>query len=77
MKNKPKTISVSEFKAKCQQILDELGPEGIVIEKRGEPIAKVIPIGDEDDLSVIGSMKGLITISGDTFTTGTKWDAES
>jgi antitoxin (DNA-binding transcriptional repressor) of toxin-antitoxin stability system len=77
MKNKTKTISASEFKAKCLQIIDELGPEGIVIEKRGKPIAKVIPIGKEDDSSVIGSMKGLITISGDTFSTGTKWDAES
>ncbi len=77
MKKKTKTISASEFKTKCLQILDELGPEGIVIEKRGKPIAKVIPIGKENDPSVIGSMKGLITISGDTFTTGTKWDAES
>ncbi len=77
MKIKPKTISASEFKAECLRIFDELGAEGIVIEKRGKPIAKVIPIGREDNLSLIGSMKGMIKIKGDIFSTGVKWDAES
>ena len=77
MKNKIKTISASEFKAKCLQIFDELGAEGIVIEKRGKPIAKVIPFETTDNSSLIGSMKGSITVSGDIFSTGVKWNAES
>lgn len=77
MKNKAKTISASEFKAKCLQIFDELGAEGIIIEKRGKPIAKVIPIGREDNSGLIGCMKGMIKIKGDIFSTGVKWDAES
>ena len=77
MKNKTKTISASEFKAKCLQIFDELGAEGIVIEKRGKPIAKVIPFGKPDNASLIGSMKGMIKVSGDIFSTGVKWNAES
>jgi antitoxin (DNA-binding transcriptional repressor) of toxin-antitoxin stability system len=76
MKNKTKTISASEFKAKCLQIFDELDAEGIVIEKRGKPVAKVIPVGRADNSSLIGSMKGSIKISGDIFSTGLKWRAE-
>ena len=77
MKNRIQTISVTEFKAKCLQIFDELGTEGIVIEKRGKPVAKVIPFGETDNSSLIGSMKGSIKVSGDIFSTGVKWNAES
>ena len=77
MRNKVKTISASEFKAKCLQIFDELGAEGIVIEKRGKPVAKVIPFGSADNSGLIESMKGAIRISGDIFSTGVKWNAES
>jgi len=77
MNNKVKTISASEFKAKCLQIFDELGAEGIVIEKRGKPVAKVIPYGRADNTDLIDSMKGAIKISGDIFSTGVKWNAES
>jgi antitoxin (DNA-binding transcriptional repressor) of toxin-antitoxin stability system len=77
MTNKAKTISATEFKAKCLKLFDELGAEGIIIEKRGKAIAKVIPIGQNDNSCLIGSMKGKIKISGDIFSTGVKWDAES
>ena len=49
MKTRKKTISASEFKAKCLKILDELGAEGIEVEKRGKPIAKVIPVDPADN----------------------------
>ena len=77
MKNKTKTISASEFKARCLQIFDELEADGIVVEKRGKPIAKVIPFGPADNSRLIGSMKGSIKVSGDIFSTGVKWNAES
>ena len=77
VRNKTKTISATEFKAKCLQIFDELGSDGIVVEKRGKPIAKVIPIGRDDNSGLIGSMKGKIKVSGDLFSTGVKWNAES
>ena len=76
MKTKTRTISVTEFKAKCLQIFDELGSEGIVVEKRGKPVAKVIPVVD-DDFEIYGSMKDSIKIYGDIMSTGIKWDAES
>ncbi len=34
-------ITDTEFKAKSLKILDELGSQGIVITKRGRPVAKV------------------------------------
>jgi len=77
MKNKVKTISASEFKAKCLQIFDELEGDGIVIEKRGKPVAKVIPFGPSDNSVLMGSMKGAIKVNGDIFSTGIKWNAES
>jgi prevent-host-death family protein len=38
-------ISASKFKEQCLSLLDDLGAEGIVITKRGKPVARVIPIG--------------------------------
>lgn len=77
MKTKTRTISATEFKAKCLQIFDTLEPDGIVVEKRGKPVAKVIPLRPTDNSGLIGSMKGQIKIKGDIFSTGIKWDAES
>lgn len=77
MKKKIKTISATEFKAKCLRIFDELEGEGIVVEKRGKPVAKVIPFRPVDNSGLIGAMKGKIKIHGDIFSTGIKWDAES
>jgi len=76
MKTKTRTISVTEFKAKCLSIFDNLGAEGIVVEKRGIPVAKVLPIRTNNS-DWIGSMKGEIKIHGDIMSTGIKWDAES
>ena len=77
MKTKEKTIPASEFKAKCLKILDHLGPEGLIVTKRGQPVAKVIPIVPVDLAKYYGCMKGKIKIKGDIFSTGVKWDAQS
>ncbi len=39
-----KTIGAAEFRAHCSQILDGLGPGGIVITKRAKPVAEVRPL---------------------------------
>ncbi len=77
MKTKTQTISVTEFKAKCLSIFDHLDSNGIIVEKRGKPVARVIPIRPTDNTELIGSMKGKIKVKGDIFSTGIKWDAES
>ena len=70
------TMGAAEFKEKCLALLDEVGPEGIVVTKHGKPVAKLIPIRAASK-DLIGSLRGKIQISGDILTTGTVWDAES
>lgn len=77
MKTRQKVISASEFKAKCLRILEDLDPGGVVITKRGRPIAKVTPVSSVDNQKLIGSMKGKIKVKGDLLSTGVKWNAQS
>jgi antitoxin (DNA-binding transcriptional repressor) of toxin-antitoxin stability system len=69
-------INASKFKEQCLALLDNLDADGILITKRGKPVARLIPEGSGCS-SLIGSMKGKITIKGDLFSTGKKWNAES
>ncbi len=69
-------VNAAKFKEQCLSLLDNLGPEGIVITKRGKPVARVIPIS-RDCASLIGSLRGKLEIKGDVFSTGLKWNAES
>jgi prevent-host-death family protein len=66
-----KTIGAAEFKAHCLQILEEVGPEGIVITKRGKPVAELRPIR-QNHAHLIGIMKGDVRVDpdDDLFSTG-------
>jgi prevent-host-death family protein len=75
MKTKQKVLTATEFKAKCLRILENLGPRGVVITKRGRPVARVIPARPVDNSKLIGLMKGKVVIRGHIFSTGRKWDA--
>jgi prevent-host-death family protein len=77
MKTKAKVMNASEFKAKCLRVLDELEPEGLLIMKRGKPVARVIPVSERNALQLVGSLQGKIKIKGHIFSTGTKWNAQS
>jgi antitoxin (DNA-binding transcriptional repressor) of toxin-antitoxin stability system len=68
-----KSLNVSEFPKNALDLLEHLPPEGVLITKRGKPLAKVVPAGVGD---WIGSMKGKLHIKGDIFSTGIRWDAE-
>jgi len=69
-------INASKFKEQCLSLLDDLSAEGIVITKRGKPVAKVIPIAS-GCAALIGSMKGKLKIKGDLLSTGVRWNAEA
>jgi prevent-host-death family protein len=71
-----KQIAAAKFKEQCLALLDQVGTEGIIITKRGKPVAKLIPISAESS-SLIGSLKGRLTIKGSILSTEAKWDAES
>jgi antitoxin (DNA-binding transcriptional repressor) of toxin-antitoxin stability system len=70
------TLSVSQFKAKCLSLLDNLGPEGIILTRHGKPVARVLPEGP-GGASLIGSLKGEIRIKGNLHSTGVRWNAQS
>ena len=67
-----RTIAAAEFKAKCLALLDDVDPDGIIITKRGKPVARLVPIGVPDRTHLIGSMRGQIIIddNDDLFSTG-------
>ena len=70
------TIGAAAFKQKCLALLDEVGPEGIVITKHGRPVAKLVPIANES-CDLIGSLADALVIKGDIEKTGIDWDAQS
>lgn len=69
-------IPAAKFKEQCLALLEQVDPDGIVITKRGKPIAKLIPLGT-DSANLIGSLRGKLKIKGHLMTTGIKWNAES
>jgi prevent-host-death family protein len=61
-------IAVTEFKAKCLKLIDEIARvrDPIILTKHGKPVAKLIPIEEQTDhLSQFGYMAGSATITGD------------
>ncbi|MBI2766075.1 MAG: type II toxin-antitoxin system Phd/YefM family antitoxin [Chloroflexi bacterium] len=71
-----KTIAAAKFKEQCLAILDDVDPEGIIITKRGKPVARLMPL--EDDLwSLYGKYADRIKVKGDIMSTGEVWNAES
>ena len=71
------TITATEFKAKCLEILDHLGPKGIIVTKRGRPVARVLPERAVINDQFIGSMKESIEVIGEIYETGVVWNAQS
>jgi prevent-host-death family protein len=70
-----KQLSASKFKEQCLALLDSVDQEGIVVTKRGKPVAKLIPFGT-DSADLIGSLRGKLRIKGEILYTGIRWDAE-
>ncbi len=62
-----RTVKISEFKAKCLDILDRVARTGetLVITRRGIPLARVLPVSSAADDDWIGSLKGSATAMDD------------
>ena len=67
-KNPIQEIAISEFKAKCLSLLEEVSKTKtpLRVTRRGKALADVIPVSPEtDERSWIGSMSSSIDIVGD------------
>lgn len=62
-----KTIPAGQFKAKCLQIMDEVGTTGesVLVTKRGRPVAKLVPVREAEPGSLFGCMRDSARIVGD------------
>lgn len=71
-----KTLAAGKFKDVCLQTLDEVAStrRPVVITKRGQPVAKLVPItAPGKPRSLAGS---IVAETGDPFSTGEVWDAD-
>jgi prevent-host-death family protein len=76
-----KTISASEFKAKCLAILDEVKRTGepVTILKRGKPVAQLLPPVPSREVYPQYTLAGMGEIVGDIIEPplpADAWDAE-
>lgn len=71
-----KRLNVSEFRERCLSLLDELPAEGVLITRRGKPLARITPVRKGSG-ELIGKLAEILEIQGDVLSTGEHWDAES
>ena len=67
MSMKHETISVTEFKAKCLALFDQIDQEGgtLTVTKRGRPVATIGPVKRKPFKSSEGILAGKVKIVGD------------
>ena len=68
-------MAAAKFKEQCLALLDRVSGDGIVITKRGKPVARLVPF-HTDAKNLIGSLAGKVKIKGNILSTRVKWDAE-
>ena len=68
-------IGAAKFKERCLALLSNLDPDGLVITKRGKPVARLLPY-EQEHSELIGSLRHKTTVVGDILTTGVEWHAD-
>jgi prevent-host-death family protein len=61
------SISTSDLGANCSRVVSEVAStrHSLVITRHGRPVARIVPLDDEDSQSLFGFAKGMIAIRGD------------
>ncbi|MGA7521484.1 MAG: type II toxin-antitoxin system prevent-host-death family antitoxin [Acidobacteriaceae bacterium] len=61
-----KTMAAGAFKTHCLSVLNEVHERGepVLVTKRGKPLARVVPVAQQEPKSALGSMKGRFEIVG-------------
>ena len=77
----PESLSISEFKATCLKVLEQVRRTGksVLVTKRGEPIALVVPPSPpQPESGWLGAFAGAASIVGDVVSPAaddTDWEA--
>ena len=69
-----KMIGAAKFKERCLALLDDLDQDGLIITKRGKPVARLLPF-EHQHAELIGSLRHKVEVRGDILSTGIEWDA--
>ena len=72
-------IAAGQFKSKCLQLMDQVQQtqEEIVITKHGKPVAKLVPILEEQTDTIVGYLPGSVQVIGDIVSPiDEEWEAE-
>ena len=69
-----KMIGAAKFKERCLALLDDLDQDGLIITKRGKPVARLLPF-ERQHAELIGCLRHKVEIRGDILSTGIEWDA--
>ena len=73
-------IAAGQFKAQCLKLMDTVQQtkEEIVITKYGKPVARLVPIEEPSEKSIIGWMEGTVTVTGDIVSSiDEQWEADA
>lgn len=73
-----RTITASEFKAKCLELMDEVAESGatLVITKNGRPVSRLVPYLEKPK-TLFGIDRGRFEIIGDIISPlDVEWEAE-
>ena len=62
-----KKIAAGAFKAKCLSLMDNVRAtkRPLLITKRGKPVAKLVPVEEDDMDDFIGRLNGVFRVVGD------------
>jgi prevent-host-death family protein len=57
-----KSVAISEFKARCLSLLDDVAKTGrpLLVTKRGQPIVRVVPSGGKRSIHPQDSLAGTV-----------------
>ena len=76
--SKSVTMPAGEFKARCLAVMDQVRETGeeVIITKHGKPVAKLVPVIEQDSPPLFGRLKGWVTYEGDVMSPiDVEWEA--
>jgi prevent-host-death family protein len=73
-------IAAGKFKARCLRLMEQVREQHaeVTITKRGRPVARLVPVPDEETRALFGYLQNTVTEHGDIVApTGEVWNADT